>query len=159
MRGRPDDSAQPVAEAEAIVLKKQRILRRIRCRCIARIAAVALAAIITFTCILGVCRVQTTEMLPALHAGDIIVYLRPGTPVSTDVVLYEGNDPNSKNNTEQIPADDSGLAAGKYRIGRIQKTQGLPEAMRDDGIPVLQEPFPEDRIKGRVILLIRRRPL
>lgn len=128
-----------VLDPEANVRRKKQVRRRLRRSGICKMAALTAAAVLIFTCLIGVTRAETNDMRPAIHAGDILVYLRPGHPVSTDVVLYQEE--------------------GAMRSARLQTTEGLPEELATDGIPALRTLPPDKQIKGRLILIIRRRPI
>lgn len=79
-----------------------------------RAVAFAIFVMIVFTFVLGVKTVETTDMYPAVRAGDTVFYYRLGNISNQDIVLYEKD--------------------GQIRTGRVAATEGTPVNRTEGGL-------------------------
>lgn len=112
------------------ICRKASLIRQIKRDIFIKIAAFAAALMVTFTFVFGVTKARTNDMFPAIHAGDVIVYYRLGSPVNTDVVVYESGDGETIGRIgasagSRIDRTKGGLLKIDGNIQPIQKRSGL----------------------------------
>ena len=150
------------------------------------VSAAAIFAALTF--VFGIAFAPTNDMFPAVHEGDLIIYYRPGRLINTDVVLYESPGGNPQigriegTERESVGHTDGGFLTINGNIQPVQKRTGLYDetyagkADLDGEIGRGEYLILGDRretasdsrsfglisrkaIKGKVLTIIRRRPL
>ena len=89
-----------------------------------KVTAFLIGIAIVFTLIIGVVRVSGNEMYPALHEGDLCIYLRNCQAVTKDVVVYN--------------------YAGELRISRVAAVDGDRVTIRDGSLFVNEILMSED---------------
>lgn len=84
------DKVSVPEETAAAARNRKEALRRERTLLAAKLAVLAAALLILFTCICGVCRYADAGMRPALQDGDLLLYTRlVQTPATDTVVLFD----------------------------------------------------------------------
>lgn len=74
------------------IRRKAGLIRQIKTDIIIKTGAFVIAAVLVFTLLIGIDRVEGNDMFPAVRDGDIVLYIRPGRIGNTDVVIYETNE-------------------------------------------------------------------
>ncbi|MBQ3281616.1 MAG: signal peptidase I [Eubacterium sp.] len=153
--------------------------------CRAVVSAAALTLVYTF--VFGIATVERNDMFPQIHAGDSVVYFRPGSIGMQDAVIYDSLDGTAAGRIAACPGDtvdvtDSGLVTINGNIQPVQKRLGIfeetsesaegisyPVVLGDDEFFILGDSrgdakdsriygcIRREDIRGVVFLLIRRR--
>lgn len=149
-----------MTETEQNLRRKQKLIRRIRRDCILKVLAAACAVVCVFSFVVGVTTAKTTQLAPAIQAGDVLVYLRIGHPVNGDVILFDAHaGAGVGKGNEALPDATTGADVGNgLRIARIRTTAGVMPSQKEDGLPTLESEAPGE-LRGTVFTIIRRRPL
>ena len=166
----------------------EKLMKQLRRDAFIKIAVSAAAMLVIFTFVFGIAFAPTNDMFPAIHEGDLIIYFRTGTLVNTDVVIYEspGGDLQigriEGTQSETVGHTGGGLLTVNGNIQPVQKRTGLydetyaGEADLNGEIGQGEYLILGDRretaldsrsfglisrkaIKGKVLTIIRRRPL
>ena len=72
--------------------QQKQIIKKLRRSCLVRIAVFAVVITIFFTLIAGVGRIRTDAMSPALHEGDLVLFLRCARPSCGEMILYKAGE-------------------------------------------------------------------
>lgn len=110
----PEEERDPEQELDQNITRKTKLIRQIRRDIIVKIAVFAAFFLAAFTFVFGVTKVETNDMFPAIHAGDVVVFYRLGSLVNTDVAVYE--------------------CGGGIRAGRVQACPGSRVDRTEDSL-------------------------
>ena len=97
---------------------KERVIRKLRRSWLIKTGIFAAAAVFVFTFIFGAAYAPSDDMFPAVRAGDLVLYFRPGQLLRNDVVLYE-------------------VPGGACHIGRIAGAEGDVAGASEGGLLTL----------------------
>ena len=175
-------------EIKSNMEKKRRQIKQLKHDAFIKAAGSIAVLAVTFTLVFGITYVPTNDMYPAVHKGDLIIYFRPGRIVNTDVVLYSAPDGNPQigrvkgTEGETVGKSAGGLLTINDNIQPVQEKTGVYEetfaGSKDISGEIRSEEYlilgdhreeandsrtfgliPRKAIKGKVFIIIRRRPL
>ena len=147
--------SEHMRNSKKMMEQQKQVVRKLRRSCLIRISVLVIAITILFTYITGVGRIKTDAMAPALHAGDLVLFLRCGRPVCGGMILYRTK---GKQEAGQGMAVD--VRADKDEIGRGCDQSEFIMIMRDHrlegGDPRRYTMIPEESVEGTVLAVLRR---
>lgn len=112
------------------IKRKPVLIKKLKHDAIIKVVTFLAAFIITFTFIFGVTRAETSDMYPAIHEGDVILYFRLGNFMNNDVVIYETKDGRNigrVNGTEgtEVGKTDGDLLTINGNLQPVQPDSGI----------------------------------
>lgn len=175
-------------EGKSEVENKKQQIKQLRRDAVIKTAGSIAVLAITFTLFFGITYAPTNDMYPAVHEGDMAIYFRPGRIVNTDIVIYKVPDGSCRigriegTEGETVGKTDGGLLTVNGNIRPVQERAGIYEETSAGGKDIYgvigseeylilgdhREEAKDSRtfglitreaIKGRVFIILRRRPL
>ena len=147
--------SENMRNSKKMMEQQKQVVRKLRRSCLIRISVLVIAIVILFTYITGVGRIKTDAMAPALHAGDLVLFLRCGRPVCGETILYRTK---GKQEAGQVMAVD--VRADKDETGRGCDQSEFIMILRDHRLdgedPRRYTTIPEKSVEGTVLAVLRR---
>ena len=173
---------------EKNIKRKTMLIKRLKHDAIFKTAGFVLTVAVLFTFVFGVTRARTLDMYPAVNAGDFIFYYRLGDVMNTDVVLYKTGGETKLGRVEatagsKLSTTEDGRLTIDGNFQPVQPESGMYyETYLRDGLTVPAEVeggqylvlgdnranaqdsrdyglIDKKDIKGKVLVILRRRPL
>ena len=126
-------------------------IRRLKRSCILRCIGICGVLVILFTCVFGITTAKTDDMFPAIRPGDILVFLRIGTPGMNAPVIYRTDGPEEDERTalqdrakgtagevDNIGKEDEQTAEAEGLTGRVMACAGMEIGRTEDGLVTIR---------------------
>ncbi|MBQ9060932.1 MAG: S26 family signal peptidase [Firmicutes bacterium] len=135
--------------------EQKKIIRRLRRNCLIRIALFGAAIVFFFTCVAGIGSIRSDAMAPALHTGDLVLFLRDTSPSCGETILY-GTGQGQQAGLVMADSTRAGESEGASDSCQKEVITVLTDHRLEGEDPRRYQVISKDLVHGTVLAVLRR---